>query len=270
MRLLEGFQTFDESCGTNKVTYASAPCQSFIENAIGDYSTDQMTRKNAAMENVLNTAKRVFDADQATSMAYIRSNDVRASQDVLNNLNNRVQGSLKHDVDLTRRQYEINEYHYYNKLDTLFFLQVFFIAVLVMIILIYFNRRGYLTMNMAGLLTALLAILLVIIGVSRYFYTIRTRDRRLWHRRYFQTEKDPGDQLVTTCPGAPSGTETVVNLNALFSKDTVQCAMDSKNSYKAWLKDANKEAANQMASSANPASIFASMGPNTPDTCRRN
>jgi hypothetical protein len=270
MRPLEGFQTFDQACVVGgKYDRAAAPCVAFINNAVGEFVADQNTRKNSAMENVLHTANRVFDADMATSMALIRSNDVKASQEIINDLNSRVEGSLKHDVDLTRRQFEINEYHYYNKLDTLFFLQVFFIAVLVMIIMIYFNRRGYLTTNMTGVLTALLAVLLVIIGVSRYFYTIRTRDRRLWHRRHFQTEKDPAPPLVTTCPGAPSSTETVINLNALFSTGQVQCAMDANENNKKWLKEMNAEAAHQMASGNRVESIFASIGPNKPDSCKR-
>ena len=255
---------YDTACGAN---VASPSCATFIEGVINTYTNDQMTRKDNAIANAMYTANRVFDADKNSSYALIRSNDVNTFQSNFADIGGADLRKVQHDVDLTRRQFEINEYHYHNKLDTLFFLQVFFIAVIVMVILMYFNRRGYLTTQMTGLLTAILTILVVLIAVTRYFYNMRTRDTRLWHRRYFQTEREPSEKLIDTCPG-PSTGETIINLNALFDKEDIQCAIDTKSEFKTWLDASNKEAESQMKGISNAESLFGTDF-NTPESCKR-
>jgi hypothetical protein len=272
MSLYEGYQNsqgaigddYDAACGAS---INSPSCGAFVTRVINTYTTDQMKRKDNAVANVLYTANRVFDADKNSNYALIRSNDVNDMQKTLTDVNTADIKKVEHDVDLTRRQFEINEYHYHNKLDTLFFLQVFFIAVIVMVILMYFNRRGYLTTQMTGLLTAILAIVVVLIAVTRYFYTIRTRDRRLWHRRYFQSEREPSEKLLNVCPG-PSTGEATINLNALFDKEDIQCAIDATSEYKKWLDATNKEAESQMKGLGNASSLFGGSF-NKPDSCKR-
>ncbi len=266
----EGFQsavgdTYDVACGSSGERIASPSCATYVTGRINEYATEQMTRKDNAIANAMYTANRVFDADKNSSYAMIRSNDVLRARDIVTNV---ASGDLRKttlDNDVTRRQFEINEYHYHNKLDTLFFLQVFFIAVLVMAILFYFNRRGFLTTKMTGFLIALLAIVVLIIAISRYFYTIRTRDRRLWHRRYFQTEKEPSPDLITTCPGPSTG--TTINLNALFDTDQVQCAIDTNARYNTWRETVDAEIASQT-KGTNASGYFTSSSP-TPASCKR-
>ena len=265
MSFKEGFQTvagFDAACAN----IASAPCQAFITTAIGDYTTNVLQNKDNSVANVMYNANRVFDADKNSSYALIRSNDVIRAQTALKDVTQGDVKKVEHDVELTRRQFEINEYHYHNKLDTLFFLQVFFIAVLVIAILMYFNRQGLLTTQMTGLLMAILAVIVFIIGVSRYFYTIRTRDRRLWHRRYFQAERNPPEQLFNVC-GPSAAKETTINLNALFSNSQIQCGLDANEEYDRWAKTVNAEAEAQM-KGENATSIF-STGFNKPASCKR-
>jgi hypothetical protein len=121
---------------------------------------------------------------------------------------------------------------------------------------------------MTGILTAVLAIVLVIVGISRYFYTERTRDRRLWHRRYFPKEKDPGPDLVTSCPG-PSKSDTEVNLNALFDAEDISCAVETKANFKAWQTAAENEAKAQQSGAITPESIFKDKGFAAGSSCKR-
>ncbi len=255
---------FDINCAGG---ITSAPCAAYIGKITNSVATEQMNRKDAAMTSVMAFSQRIYDADRNATIAQTRSNDLKNALGSIDGINAAANNGLKSDLDVTRRQFEINEYHYYNKLDTLFFLQLLFISVLVMAILIYFNRRGTLTTKMTGILTAILAVLLIVIGVSRYFYTERTRDRRLWHRRYFQSEKDPGPDLITRCPGPSSATE--VNLNALFDKQDIACAIETKDAIKAWAKSANDEAKAQMNTSAIPISVFSQFGYTKPASCNR-
>jgi hypothetical protein len=92
---------------------------------------------------------------------------------------------LERDKDISRRQFEINDWFNYNKLETLFFLQVFFIASLALAIVIFYQKNGSLTTSTASLLTTLIIGVVVLLGVYRWYYTGYTRDGRLWHRRRF-------------------------------------------------------------------------------------
>ena len=211
---------------------------------------------------------RVYDADRNSAYAMIRNNDVANKFDLLSTINAGVNDRYTTDIDVTRRQFEINEYSYQNKLDTLFFLQLLFISILVMSILVYFNRTGTLTTKMTGILTAVLAIVLIIVGISRYFYTERTRDRRLWHRRYFKKEDVSKPDLIKSCPG-PSAGETEINLNALFDAEDISCAVETNDNFKKWQEAAAAEATKQQTSSVIPKSIFANTGLETGKSCKR-
>jgi hypothetical protein len=213
---------------------------------------------------VYNTEK-VFDAGIQSAVALTRSHDVNNANQFIQQFSQNVANGSQRDLDLSRRQFEINEYHYHNKLDTLFFLQIFFIAVISMAIIVYLNRTGFLTTQMTGILTGILAILLVVIGVTRYFYTTRTRDRRLWHRRYFQTEKAPGPELVRCAGASGADSALTVNLHALFSENQMKCSQDVKKRVNAWNTTMQSEIAKQIATNTGVSSLFSSVS--APDTC---
>jgi hypothetical protein len=250
--------TFDEAC-LGPSGYTSQRCKDYVGTAITDFVDGQMARKNNSMVNAVYDTNRVFEADMNATYAVIRSQDLLNQKDFIKTYNDNIKNGISHDKDV---------FHYNNKLETLFFLQLFFIAVLVMAILMYFNRRGVLTTMMTGILTAVLAAIMIIVAISRYFYTSRTRDRRLWNRRYFQSEAEPRPELISVCGPSSSATETTINLNSLFNKSAIDCAVQTNKEYKAWLDAANKEAANQMAGTGTPESIF-NMGFSRPDSCKK-
>ncbi len=267
--------TFETACplgSDGKPNYQAADCLKFITDRKNEFVSEQQTRKDNTMANALNTFQRVSDADRNSAIGMIRTQDMIGLQNAVASHTTGLKSTYDYDLGVSKRQFEINEYNYYNKLDTLFFLQLFFIAVLVMAIIVYFNRRGTITTQMTGILTALLAIMLIVTGVSRYFYTIRTRDRRLWHRRYFATEKDPGPALLSTCPGPSSADATAtINLNAIFDASSIDCALETKKSFTDWRDAANAEVQNQLQKGTLPGSVFAS-GPSSfrvSEKCRK-
>lgn len=199
--------------------------------------------------------QRVMDADRNSSIALIRSQNLKDSASFVNTINHNLTKNFDYDNDVSRRQFEINEYHYHNKLDTLFFLQLLFISVLIMAIMIYFTRRGTLTTKMTGILTAILAVILILVAVSRYFYTERTRDRRLWHRRYFKKEKAEQTYATSAC-GPTSSSGISVDLTGLFSAEDVRCAAETNQNVKKWFQNQENEAKNQMTGASIPGSIF--------------
>lgn len=212
-------------------------------------------------------AQRVMDADRNSSIALIRSANLRDSASFVNTVNDNITKNFDYDNDISRRQFEINEYHYHNKLDTLFFLQLLFITVLIMAIMIYFTRRGTLTPKMTGILTAILAVILILVAVSRYFYTERTRDRRLWHRRYFQKEKAGETYAPSAC--GPTSSGTTLDMTGLISAEDVRCAAEANENVKKWFQNQENEAKNQMTGTSIPGSIFQSLQVSGTPSCAR-
>ena len=100
----------------------------------------------------------------------------------------------------SRRQFEINEWYNYDKLETLFFLQVVFMASLAIAIVMFWTKKGMITVGLAGVLYGILGLGVVGIGLYKYFYTEGARDVKLWHRRRFQSTPAPPPPPI--CPPA--------------------------------------------------------------------
>lgn len=264
----DGTDEFMKNCYSgNTPNFNSSSCTSYLKKATNDYLTSQMERKDNSIGASLAFSQRIFDADKNASYALIRNTDLLNAQTFARNYNEGIENRITTDLDVTKRQFEINEYHYHNKLDTLFFLQLLFIAILVMAILVYGNRTGYLSTNTTGLLTVALGVVLVIVGISRYFYTIRTRDRRLWHRRYFPTEKPTRPDLLSTC--GPSAAPTTINLNAIFSPEQITCAEEASTAVGEWRNRVNAETAAYITGGVDPSSIFQTADVRLPASCMK-
>jgi hypothetical protein len=102
----------------------------------------------------------------------------------LNDENNSTVNESKMKRDTYTRQGEINEWQAQNKLDTLFFLQILFIFLGIVIVLMFLRQGGI--VSTPALYMAVGIFLLVVIGVlwNRASYTEKSRDKRYWNRRY--------------------------------------------------------------------------------------
>ena len=163
----------------------------YVNTRVNELSKEVYNRKRTAFQKVQIDMGRYMDLDHNANYYKERSGDVNKLIDVIYDSNKKMLGELEHDKLLTKRQFEINEWYNYNKLETLFFLQVFFIASLTMAIIIFLGKNNTITSTMAGLLTGILVSIVAIIAFYRYFYTARTRDTRLWNRRYFPKSAKP-------------------------------------------------------------------------------
>ena len=117
----------------------------------------------------------------------------------------------------SRRQFEINEWYNYDKLETLFFLQIVFMASLSVAIVMFWTKKGLITVGLAGILYGILGLLVAGVGLYKYYYTAGARDVKLWHRRRFNST-----------PGAPPATPVCDN-GLPFQKqidDAMSLAMD--------------------------------------------
>jgi hypothetical protein len=170
-----------------------------VEGRVDEMTNEAYERKRTAFQKAHIDLGRYMDMDHNAGYYNSRNQDVDNLLGLIDGNNKRILNQAGYDKDISKRQFEINDYFYHNKLETLFFLQLFFISVLAMGGVIYAGRAGMITPKMAGLLTMLLVAIVVVTGVTRYFYTSRTRDQRLWHRRFFPKEA-PASTVALKCP----------------------------------------------------------------------
>lgn len=223
----------------------------YVQERVQNLTDEVFNRKRAAFQKAHIDLSRYMDMDHNANFYKARAGDVDRLTDSIGANNDRVVQSLKRDKDVSRRQFEINEWYNYNKLETLFFLQVFFIVSLLMAIIIFLQKNGTLTGSMSGLLTTLLFLIVAGLGVYRYFYTTRTRDTRLWHRRYFEKERPPPPP--PRC--SPDGMATF-DLNQIFPKGATECADQAIGNFNTWQNNLQQGIQDYQTMGAPPKSIF--------------
>jgi hypothetical protein len=93
--------------------------------------------------------------------------------------------SLAADIQNARRQSQINEWSAYNKLDTLFVIQLTFIALVFLAPLLYLKSLYILPSGVFWGIAFLIFIIVLFTIVSRVQYTDKSRSNQFWHRRRF-------------------------------------------------------------------------------------
>lgn len=191
----------------------------FVNDRVTSMSDEAFNRKRTAFQKAQIDLARYMDMEHNANNYKIRNADVERLQRVIKDQNESLKTKLVNDKDNGKRQFEINEYYYYNKLETLFFLQLFFISALIMAIIVHFQKVGTLNGQLAGILTTVLLAIVVIVGVTRYFYTSRTRDKRLWHRRRFE----PPTDIPVEGPLKCEGNNLVFDMDKVLPAGATQC-----------------------------------------------
>jgi hypothetical protein len=263
--VLNDMSSFEEACADVN----GAPCAAYVNERMNTLQEEALTRKQNTFDGLNMRVSNSLDSDYNAAMYGVRQMDINNVQTAIGGMNNQIHTANSYNKDTSRRQHEINEWYYHNKLETLFFLQVFLISMLSMTIIIYMYKRGFMTASSTGLAVAALSAIVILVGISRYYYTNRTRDRRLWHRRYFGTmEADKPDLISCPTPLAPSPSGVTINLNAIFSKKTTECASALSPAYNKWFDTVASEITNYQLAGAPTSSIFGNTKFNLPGQCK--
>jgi hypothetical protein len=98
----------------------------YVEDRVTDISEEVAARKRAAFQKAQTDLGRYMDMEHNANFYKIRSGDVDRLTKVMEENNNKFAQSRAFDKDITKRQFEINEWYNYNKLETLFFPPGFF------------------------------------------------------------------------------------------------------------------------------------------------
>jgi hypothetical protein len=198
----------------------------YVNTRINEMTDEIFNRKRTAFQKAHIDLSRYMDMDHNSNFYATRSADVSRMTSAMAGNNERIKRALINDKDLSKRQFEINEWYNYNKLETLFYLQLFFIVSLTMAIIIYLQKGGTISNAGAAGLTMVLCAIVAIVGVYRYYYTNRIRDTRLWHRRTF--EKAPPVHPPVKCD--PNG-NIDIDLNSVFPEAATECAAGLANKF---------------------------------------
>jgi hypothetical protein len=223
----------------------------YVQERVQTLTDEVFNRKRAAFQKAHIDLARYMDMDHNANFYKARSGDVDRLTDGIGANNERIKQTLARDKDVSRRQFEINEWYNYNKLETLFFLQVFFIVSLLMAIIIFLQKNGTLTGSMSGLLTTLLFLVVAGLGVYRYYYTRRIRDTRLWHRRYFERTTPPPPP--PRC--SPDG-QVNLDINDVLPKEVTECADQAVGNFNKWSEKLQNSITDYQTAGTPPKSIF--------------
>lgn len=170
------------------------------------------SQKQDLLNNVLSEREGTFtkmytDAQRnnaiQTSLLFYqqRNKDLQDLGNVFDTQNKNAIATAKYNNDLATRQYEINEWSYNNKMDTLFVFQLLFMSLVVSAILVYLSTIGLFGYALLGLLCGLLLVAVILILVVRSIYTAKSRDQRYWNRRQFNKKSVPqGSGPGSICP----------------------------------------------------------------------
>ena len=193
MQELERLQ-FSQNLRKNPAEYSA-----YVNERIGSMTKEISESKDNAFRKAQIDLSRYMDMDHNSKFYSVRNKDVNNLMDSIAKKNAAAVEGVSADKQNSRRQFEINEWYNNNKLETLFFLQMLFVASLVMIILVSLQKRGTISGSVSAMLSGIIAVAVGVVGLYRYYYTEATRDPRLWNRRKFGTTAVP-PPAPTDCP----------------------------------------------------------------------
>jgi hypothetical protein len=124
------------------------------------------------------------------------------------------ESETKEEYNFYNRMNEIGEYTYNNRLDTIFVFQIMFIAILIIVILLYLKSIGIVTSFFVYPMSVLLIIIVIFILINRIVLTNKIRNKRDWSKLnfgdgliappdYVSSGKPEGDFGVQTAPPPP-------------------------------------------------------------------
>lgn len=175
--------------------------QSYFESQKQELLGDILDDRAGTFQKTFVDATRNNSIQHSLFFYQQRNRDLQNVSNALKNQNEASIGTAKFNNQLATRQYEINEWSYNDKLDTLFVFQILFVTILIAAGLTYLNRLGILSSAIVGLATGILLFVDIVILIYRYNYTRKSRDQRYWNRRQFPRKTLPQDSGSTCPPG---------------------------------------------------------------------
>jgi hypothetical protein len=161
--------------------------------ATASTTVDERKRKtNELMTKIQGIETSTFDSVYAPattasqnvltySILLDRNNTIK---DIATDLTNQNNSKMTSQRDTYTRQAEINEWEANDKMDTLFFLQLFFVYLSALVVSLYLRQTGLFPSSIVNIIAFLGLLVLGLVLWNRASYTSSSRDKRYWNRRY--------------------------------------------------------------------------------------
>jgi hypothetical protein len=166
-----------------------------VYNAVSQDHSDSFQKVHGDLVRAGNTVKNVL-------YYAVRNKDLESTHDSVYNAAKGSADAATYDSQIAKRQFEINEWTVGNKRDTLFFMQIMFIALTIYIPLLYLNKIGILPSSTLYGIGLLLLLAVIFTFVVRYQYSDKLRDNKYWNRRRFAQMGGP--PVTPTCDALKS------------------------------------------------------------------
>ena len=128
---------------------------------------------------------RYMDMDHHARYYDARNTDLANAQNNIIQLASANTTSMTFDTSNTRRQFLINEWYAQNKLESLFFLQVAFLALVASLLVLMLGKMNVFPYLFGKYIIFMIAAAAAITGMYRFNYTRYTRDVQYWNKRSF-------------------------------------------------------------------------------------
>jgi hypothetical protein len=184
-----------------------AKYSAYVADKTGRILSEVVDTKRASFIKVSGDMARLMDMDHNSLAALDRTNDLATTQDQIITEQSRMENSKKYNIDLTRRQVEINNWYYENKRETLFVLQFILLVVLTVTIVMAFASYGWLSEMAADYLMGFVIVVGAIVFLYRWNYTKNIRDPRYWNQRKFPQDGKIAPPSGEICIGADGNSQ---------------------------------------------------------------
>jgi hypothetical protein len=181
--------------------------QNYFESQKQELLGDILKDREGTFQKTFTDATRNNSIQHSFFFYQQRNRDLQNIGDLLKNQNEAAIGTTKFNNQLATRQYEINEWAYNNKMDTLFVFQILFVTILIAAALAYLNKIGIISTTLLGMAVGVLLFVDIGILLNRYQYTKLRRDQRYWNKRQF-TKKSVPQGSGSICPPGEEATES--------------------------------------------------------------
>lgn len=170
----------------------------FVQKNVGEAITSVQAQKSSKFNDLFDQA--IGADNNVTSAAYYiaRTRDLTDFAKDVDNMMVKELNAADINSGLASRQNEINDWSNFNKLDTLYIMQILFVSLSLVGILAFLLANGSINQTLFAFLCYLIAIIGVLMLLFRWRYTNVARDGRYWHKARFQ--KQPNTYVAPTCP----------------------------------------------------------------------
>jgi hypothetical protein len=179
----------------------------YVVDKTGRIMSEVVDTKRAAFIKAYGDMSRMIDMDHNSMAAFDRTNDLANTQDQIIQQQARELSARRQNVDLTRRQAEINDWYYENKRETLFVLQIVLLVMLTVVIILTASAQGWIGEAGANYLMGIVIMIGAVVWVYRWYYTQYIRDPTYWNRRSFRQDGKVAPPSAQICIGEGGETQ---------------------------------------------------------------